>query len=162
MLTLKNDSKILHSARLTARLALRPSLAWKAIVVLSLLPALWYAGMYPPWYLCLTIVAFAGATCCDESRALARSRLDLLDAYKDKVAFGYSLTAMTWAVALSLAQSNMIAESWSVAQHLVPNHSAGGKATIAVIWGVFAFSWGWTMRQERRGRKAFGHAAARA
>jgi hypothetical protein len=142
------------SATHGAPLITRPSFMWKAVAVTSLLPALQYAGMYPPWYLCLTMMAFAGATCCEESSTLVRNRLDLLSAYKEKVAFGYMLVAITWAFALSLMQWSMMSVSCARTRHLASDYSLSSTVTMGVFWGLFAFSWGWTTTHDWRGRKA--------
>jgi hypothetical protein len=112
-----------------------------------------YAGMYPPWYLCLTIMGFVGAACCEESSILARNRLDLLGAYKEKIACGYMLVAITWVFALSFLQSSMISVPYARTHHLTPGHSLSSTLTMYVLWGLFAFSWAWTTTHDWRGRR---------
>jgi hypothetical protein len=109
--------------------------------------------MYPPWCLSLTIAAMAGATCCEKSSILAFNRLDLLSACKEKVAYGYMLVAITWVFALSFLQSSMIFVSYARTHHLTPDHSLSSTLTMYVLWGLFAFSWGWTTTHDWRGRK---------
>jgi hypothetical protein len=99
------------------------------------------------------MMAFAGATCCEESSTLVRNRLDLLGAYKEKVALGYMLVAITWACALSLMQWSMILVSSARTEHLASDCSLGNTVTMGVIWGLFAFSWVWTTTNDWRGRK---------
>jgi hypothetical protein len=156
MPTFTKNKKVFHlPVSDVPRSTKRLSFTWRAVAVMSVLPALRYSGMYPPWYLCLTLVGVAGAICCENSSILVHKRLNLLERYKEGAAIGYMFVAITWTLALSFMQWGMMSASLAQTHRLTLATRPISTVIIYGFWGLFAFSLGWTSLHVSKGRRAW-------